>query len=294
VNRRSHRRTAASLAVAATLLVPCLAAAGSEDSDDASREARFADSHLLTDRWGVSAGAFLVELRTDAQVGFGKLLGSRVRLEETLGLDRRQTTWRFDGFYRFRPRHALEVGLYRVNRESSGVIESPIDFEDTRFVGEHDSLFRMGALRTMYKYSFINDGRVNAGIAAGLSTFEFDLGIEGESVALDPNGDPIGGIEFKEEQNDFFAPVPAAGIFLEYAILPNFVFRSGLEIFDLTFGDYEVRLVETGFSFDYAVARHFGLGVGADTTDISYVDTDGTLRVDYRFSGVIGFVTVAF
>jgi hypothetical protein len=294
MNDSSRRLAAAWLVALAVTLIPSVAVAQESGPEGTAESSAIADSPVHSDRWNLSLGAFLVELRTDAQVGFSGIVGSILRLEDTLGLDSNHTTGRLDGLYRIKPRHAIEFGVLEIDRSASGELDTSIDFEDTRFVGWYDSKFEMAVVRVIYRYSFINDGRVNTGVSAGLSAFDFDLAIEGEAQALDGDGNPTGGIEVKEERVDVVAPVPAFGMFIDYAIRPRLVFRASAEFFDLSVGDLEGQVVDTRASLTYFLSDHFGLGVGINTTDITYVDTGEPLRIDYRYSGVLGFLTFAF
>ena len=78
-----------------TSLVLVLIPTGVSAFEDQEQESR-----LLSDRWNVGLGTYLVDFRTAVQVGSGRVLGTFVRLESDLGLDRYNRSFLLDGFYR--------------------------------------------------------------------------------------------------------------------------------------------------------------------------------------------------
>ena len=65
--------------------------------------------------------------------------------------------------------------------------------------------------------------------------------------------------------------------------------------YELDVSDFEGRLVDTSVTIDYFFTRHFGVGVGSNTTDIRFRNT-GTdpYSVDYRQSGLVWYASAAF
>jgi hypothetical protein len=272
--------------VAATLvasLAPVVHAQGTEES------------RLLSDRFNIKLGGFLVDLRTDAQIGIEGVIGSFLRLEEVLNLDSDQTVARFDGFYRFAPKHALEFGFLSINRTGFGELEKDIDYLGLRFTGDFESEFDMDLYRVVYKYSFANNGRINAGFSAGLSVFEFSMALQGEAEIIDPV-DPDFGLRFERERADrsVSAPVPAFGMFIDYAIKPRLILQMSAEFFDLEIAEINGRYIDTQVVLDYYFSEHVGVGGGLNTTDLSYINTGDRVRVEYRYSGILAYLSLVF
>ncbi|NIV29006.1 MAG: hypothetical protein GWN58_05690, partial [Anaerolineae bacterium] len=75
------------------------------------------------------------------------------------------------------------------------------------------------------------NGRTEAGIAAGISTYEFDLSLAGDSIINEdvggqpgngPPDDPI--VEHVRSETEILAPIPTLGIFLRHALTPALQF----------------------------------------------------------------------
>ena len=189
------------------------------------------DRRILSDRGGISLGGFLIDFRTDAAVGTDSLLGTRIRLEDDLNMDDDRSTVRLDGFYRFSARHSVEYSLVDLSRKGSAVLDEEIEFEGVTYeVGAaDDSKFDSRLLKLVYRFSFINDGKVDAGISVGLSTFKFDLELAGIGTIDDgTNGTTEG---FVREEAALIAPIPAFGLFVAMAVTPNFVLRADASFF---------------------------------------------------------------
>ena len=249
------------------------------------------DRRVLSDRGGISLGGFLIDFRTDAAVGTETLLGTRIRLEDDLNMDDDRSTVRLDGFYRFSARHSVEYSLVDLSRKGSAVIDEEIEFEGVTYeVGAAvDSKFDSRLLKLVYRFSFINDGKVDAGISAGLSTFSFDLELAGIGTIDDgTNGTTEG---FVREDAALIAPIPVFGLFVSYAITPRFVFRADASFFGIEFGDYEARLVDGRALVDYFFTEHFGIGGGFNATSVDVQRRgDQPFSVDYRFSGLLAYL----
>jgi len=198
---------------------------------------------------------------------------------------------RLDGFYRFSARHSVEYTLVDLSRKGSAVIDEEIEFEDVTYeVGAAvDSAFDSRLLKLVYRFSFINDGKVDAGISAGLSTFGFDLELAGIGTIDDgTNGTTEG---FVREDAALIAPIPVFGIFVSFAVTPRFVFRADASFFGIDFGDYEARLVDGRALVDYYFTEHFGIGGGFNANSVDVQRTgDQPFSVDYRFSGLLAYL----
>jgi hypothetical protein len=247
------------------------------------------EARILNDKFGIGLGGYLVDFRTDASAGFGAALGTVIRLEDDLAMDDSKSTFRLGGFYRFRPRHALSFGYFALDRPGTTVIEEQIEFNGVVYdVGAQvDSQFDVALFQVDYRYSFVNTGKTEAGFAAGLSAYSFDMLLDGEATIVE--GRQV--TERVREEESFLAPVPTVGMFINHAITPNWILRMRAQFLDLDVGDFTGRLVDTSVTFDYYFTRNFGIGFGGNTTDIRYEDTsDDPFTVDYRQSGLVWYV----
>ena len=256
------------------------------------------DYPVVASRWNVNLGGFLVDLNTNAAVGIGGIFGTFINLEEKLGLQQDQDVLRLDGFYRFKPKHTLDMGYFAFRRDATTTLDAAdfLDFDGYRFQGAIDSRFDMTSVRFIYKYSFLNNGQLNAGISTGLSWFKLELALAGDAILLDENtGIPIGNASFQEQGVSLIAPVPSIGVFLEYAPYRWLIVRIDGQFFDLSVSSFHFKYTETKFVLDFYFTRHVGLGIGLQTTSMEYVSTGGApIRADYSYGGVLFDVGVSF
>ena len=251
------------------------------------------DSALISDQFGISYGFLAVDFNTTAQIGIGGIIGSFVRLESQLDLDEDLEVGWVNGFWQFNRRHAIDFGFGRLDRSGSSVLDETIEFDDIIYEvgGQVDSVFEMALFRTLYRYSFFNDGKAAGGITAGLNTFLFDLAIVGDGTIV---GDDTTVIEDARAEADIIAPVPSVGFFMQYAFNPRTIARFRTSWLDLSVDDFEGKLLDMSFTVDWFFARHFGLGGGVVSTDLNFSRTGkDPFRVDYRYSGLMLQLTVS-
>ena len=253
------------------------------------------DRRIMSDRANVSFGGFLIDFDTTASVSTGTLIGARIHLESELGLDSDRSVLRLDGFYRFAANHALEYSLIDLSRKGSNILEEQIRFEDEdddvvfEIDAEVDSRFDSQLLKVTYRYSFINDGRVDGGLSVGLSSYRFNFEIAGIGTVDDGTGGTTE--EFVEADAGILAPIPVIGMFIGVAMTENFVFRASADFFGLEIGDYEGHLLDTKLVVDYYFTEHFGIGGGFNQTSIDIRRKgDNPFAVDYRYGGLLGYL----
>jgi hypothetical protein len=254
------------------------------------------ESRYLSDRFEIAMGAFLADFTTDAQVGFGSRIGTRVRLEDDLGLKDNKDSFLLEGQWRFKRKHALGWAFYSFSREGTTILNERIEFEDQVFAidGELDTRFDSDSYGLTYAYSFINNGKTEAGISAGLSTFKYAIELEGDAVIGDPNAtDPETRVETAAES--LLAPVPNIGMYINHAFTPNWVLRLGAGFLDLEVSDYEGRYAWTRATVDWYFVRNVGLGAGLASSNLKFTDSgDDPWSVDYHYSGFLLYVSGVF
>jgi hypothetical protein len=252
-----------------------------------SRAAEPSRSRVITDQWLLNVGGYLVELDTEAQVGRGAALGTLLDLEDTLDYDPTRSVGRIDSLVRFKPKHALELGLLAIDREASGTFDDVIQFRNRSFDAGFESEFDMRLFKAGYRYSFDHDDRIDAGLTVGLSTFRFSLSIAGE--ISDPNGTTVLGRD--KEEATVLAPVPYFGIFLDYAFTPRWVTRASPQFFNIESGDIEGRYLDFRWTLDFYFSKHVGIGAGYEATDLRFENSnDHSTHVQYRYSGVLAYL----
>jgi len=263
----------------------------------ATGRARAAESGtpFLSDRFGISAGAYFANARTDFQAGGAHALGVMVSLERDLDLTEATDDARFDGFYRINPRHAIDAGVVTIGRDGHRVTDRKIVFKDRVFETNTDvhTKFDSRLFKLAYRYSFINDGRVETGIITGVSTYSYELSLEGQASLADTSG---GGssTELRSATENIIAPIPTIGIFTTCALRKNLIFRGTAEFFSVNVSSIEGRLIDGKILVDYFPTRRVGIGVGFAGTGmgLKYGTDTQKISVDYRYSGVLAMLDV--
>lgn len=252
------------------------------------------DSRILSDRVNLAAGSYTVDFNTTAAVGVGGVIGTFIRLENQLRLAEDKSDVFLDGFYRITPKKTLQFTWLRLARDAVTVIDESIDFQGIEFKGFVASQFDSTLFKLVYSYSFFNNGKVNGGFAAGLSTYRYKLGLAGDIVIRDENGNEVG-TDIDDQVEDLLIPLPTVGIFLDYAIMKRLIFRARVDFLDVSIGDLEGRLLDTKMSLDWYFNKNIGIGFATAGTTLDVQDTgDDPFSANYRYSGLQFYVTGVF
>ena len=265
--------------------------AGDDSKDPSGKEYR-----LISDRFNITAGTLLADLDTTAAVGVEGLLGSYIRLEDNLAIEQYQTTFRLGGFWRFGStgRQAITFGYVGIDRSGVRTLEEEITFQGVtyRADGTLETDFTVGTLSAGYRYSFVNTGRTEAGFTAGLSVYDFSLGLTGEIEVTQP-GRQI--YETAAAKEDILAPLPTVGMFLNYGITPKLILRLHAAFLTLNVGDYSGRVTDSGFALEYYFIKNLGAGLGATNTSIEVTNSgENPWSVGYRQGGITFYLTGVF
>ena len=253
------------------------------------------DFRAITNKLTFSFGSYLADFDTDASVGTDGVLGTFIRFEDELGLDDDDTIFRIDGFYRFSDKNAIGFGFWTLNRDGEAFTSEQINFDGDIFdVGvflrsELDSQW----IRLDWRHSFLRNEKGEAGFTLGLSTYEFDVGLQGLATVSDGMGGTV--LVDTRSSDDFLAPVPTIGFFINYSITPKWVFRLSANYFSLEVSDFEGNITDTVIQFEWLFSRYVGVGVAVNGTIIDVEDTgDDPFSVKYDQSGLVAFLTFGF
>lgn len=243
---------------------------------------------LLSDRAGIRGGAYLSTSRTTYQDAGPRSFGTVMILERDLGLSTENTNGFLDLFYRITPHHMLTMTLTEINRTGNRVVDRSIDFGDLHFAQSTSiqTTFDSGLIGLGYRYSFINDRRVETGLATGVSVYKYDLAMTGQASLTDTSGN--GSVtQGRHESSQILAPIPSIGIFTGLALRRDLVFYGSATIFVFHYGGFSSDMVDCGFALHYFPVRHVGLGLGFAGTSVGV--SNGTLEqtvgATYAYSG---------
>jgi len=273
------------------LVLALFATAGVAEARDAVKQRKVFDARAITSRWRVSGGTFLSTFDTRIAYSPNGLVAGFIQAEDDLGLDQEINTFGVNARYRLSDRHRLELAGTLLDRTATRVIEDEITWGDVVYdVGATvRTELQTNLFSFKWKYSFSDSGRLDAGLSAGLSTFDIAASLSGNGEV---NGSQVAGAT---EGAAFVAPVPLIGFWVDYAFTPRWIVRASAEAIDLSIGSNEGRVLQTLFSAEYYVTKLVGLGFGLTGVDVEYSQKEDRKRigVDYRiksFSGYLSFV----
>jgi hypothetical protein len=249
------------------------------------------ETRYLGDRFSIRIIGGLVNMNTDIAAGRG--LGALIDLEDVLGFDEQISTFGLEGFYRFTKnrKHAIRIRYGDFDRDAHAVVEGSVPILDLDFVGEVASEFVNQVAILEYQYSFINNGKTEAGISAGLGFYKYELALAGQVVI---NDDPDQA-EFRGESVDVIAPVPGLGFFINQALTKELILELRTSFIDLDIGGHNGRIFSTWVSLTWFFSRHVGVGVGFSGSDVFYENSGETkIKVDIRQSTINANLTFVF
>lgn len=242
-----------------------------------SPEAAAQDETWRKDRFMVGFGMYQPNFDTKIRVDESTtgISGTLLNLEKDLDLSDRETQVTLDAHFRFARRHAIEFDWVDLKRKDESTVLFGIDY-DGDFIGINEDVtttFNTEIIRLAYRFSFINNEKMELSGSVGLHVTDLKLGLNviGE----------------EEEFNDITAPLPTLGVAWKYHFNEQWTFHIGGEWLSLKIdnvkGDLFSGVAEvTWYPFD-----NFGASLGYDVWDLGVTATKNTLtgKVDYKFDG---------
>lgn len=283
--------------MALSLSLALVAGAGVADAkEEKKKERKVFEAKPITSRWRVVGGTALNSFDTSAAFSPEALAGVSVHLESDLGLEEETETWIAGATYRLSDRHRLEASVTDFSRDSVRVIDQQIEWGDVVYdVGATvTSNFDSSLFKFKWKYSFADTGRLDAGLSAGLSTFDFDVSLAGEGLIDDGMGGQV--LAQTKEGAAFVAPVPIFGFWVDYAFSPRWIVRLNAEAIDLSIGAHNGRVLQSNYLAEYYVSKLVGLGFGLTSSSITYSQNTQEQQIgfDYKVKSFAGYLSFVF
>ena len=274
-----------SLAVLLMLVCASFAGVARAQTQDVPPQAQSAP--LISDRMGLLGGGFLTKLKTSLQASGARAIGTEIDLERDLDLSSESNSGWVDVFYRIKPRHTLGLTVTSMRRTGHRVVDRNIVFKGYAFSTNADvtSTFDSRLFGLSYRYSFLNDGRVETGILTGISTYQYELALDGEASLADGSGG--GTTQIRHTSQNILAPIPSVGIFTSCAMRRNLVLYGAMSVFMIDAGSFSGHMVDGRFMLHYFPVRHVGLGLGFTGTGVGlkYGTDTSTFGANYSYAG---------
>lgn len=245
----------------------------------------------LPDTFQLRLGGYLVaDEATDVKVSKNGV-GATINVQDTFNMDTTTQVLRLDGYYRFTPAHRVEFSWYSIHNDGSTNESFQWGDENITANGYLDTKFDTDIYKINYVYSFYHNEKVELGLSAGLHITTLDVGFDG-SYNVDGNLSDAAG-----ESENVTAPLPVVGFRLGYNILPQLSVKYSVDYFFITYDETTGGYVDTLLTVDWRVTRHFGLGVGANSTRLrleSDLEDDKELNVQHDVFGGLVYATMNF
>ena len=241
----------------------------------------------LPDRFALRVGGFLVRnyettFRLDSN---GAPVGTTIDFGNTLGGDSSANVARVDSYYRFSPKHRLDVSYYRVRRTGSRTLDVTIQWGDQPPFAINDvvnSEIETGILKLGYTYSFYHNEDVELGVSAGLHTSILRASLSGSAG--------------QSEAESVTAPLPVIGFLMDYHISPRWTTKVSAQYFFINAFGAQGMLTDAIVATEYRFTRHVGAGVGLNHYEngVRYEGDNVTLTERSAFTGFLGYVSSYF
>ncbi|HNP35363.1 MAG TPA: hypothetical protein PKK10_05875 [Woeseiaceae bacterium] len=236
-------------------------------------------------RFSVSVGAFFADRDSQTQVDGGNGSGTGVDLESDLGLDKSDTVFRVDGYWRFAEKHRIDISGFDLSRTATKQIDTEIIWGDTIYPvnTELDAKMDLTIYKAAYTWEFLKRGRSFLGVTMGLYVMDF-----GATLSADNLG--------SRESDDLTAPLPVFGFRGEYRFADRWSLRGSGEVFVIEYGDFDGSLYDLYAGIDYSITDTIAVGVGINSVkfDIGITKDRFQGNLDWEYDGALAYLKFDF
>jgi len=247
----------------------------------------------LPDKFSLSIGGYALA-RFDSNVSLTEPnlgLGASISPQDTLGVNIENTVLRLEGYYRFKPEHALTYSWYSINTNGNKTLQQNFDWVDedgntitiplgAQVVSNLDyDIFKVG-----YLWSFHHTDKVEIGVGAGLHITR---------LRIELNATDIGGQPLSTEDVDTTVPLPVISILLKYHITPKWSWYLKSEAFALKFDKWTGSYRDSTFGIEYRGWKHVALGAGLSANALEIEEDDPAYLLKYNNTIAGGLIYVA-
>jgi len=222
--------------------------------------------------------------------------GTSINLENDLGHDTHQTTLAADGYWRFGRHGRLDFAYRGWSRSNSQALARDIVVGDTTYHAgaQVDSRMRVTLGELYYSYSFVNDGDLEFGLGLGRSAYVNSFEISGTGSITGPGGG--GAASGSAESRSLTAPIPALKAYFVYTLYPRVFLKASAKGISGTVSGYHGEMWDYRGGLDYLIGENVGIGGQYQYTKISFshAGTSANLAFDYKYSGPLAYVIIAF
>ncbi len=236
-------------------------------------------------RFSIGLGAFFTDRASQTRIDGETGPGTDVDLESDLGLDKSDTVFRVDGYWRFAEKHRLDFSAFDLSRSASKQIDTEIVWDDTTYPisTQVDAKIDLAIYKAAYTWAFFKRGRSFLGATVGLYIADIGASLSAPTVG-------------SVESNDVTAPLPVVGLRGEYRFADRWSVRGSGEIFAVEYGDYDGSLYDFFLGLDFSATESVAVGVGVNSVQLDVGVSRGSFQgdLDWQYDGAMVYVKFDF
>ena len=238
---------------------------------------------MENDRASVNIGGFAADFETELRLSSRTLgIGTKINLEDDLGMESDRLLARIDGYYRFSRRHRVDYSLLDVSRSGSIPVRRDIQVGDLFIPAGTPvkSEFKMSVLKAVYTYSFFQTRKADLGASAGVTGLYVDTDLAAGVIGT--------------EDAEGFAPYPIFGLRLSYAFSRKLFLKASVDYFEIEEGDVEARVLDGLIALEHKTWKNVGLGGGYNAVDLEGENTEDNDEGAFEYKGLLLYAKIYF
>ena len=247
-------------------------------------------------RFWFSAGGLIAEIDTDVAVSREGEPASGSDLENRFGLDSDKTELRLEGQALITTRHRIFFGWMGFNRTTTGSLDADYQYGDVTYEAASDFELKSSVdfFAVGYRWDAIDRDRFELGLSLAPVLVDLDVKVTGSGTVSDGmTTQPFAG----SRSAGTSAPVPLAGLHLDWNADERFWARTSLQYISADLGDFDGSMLEAELRFDWFPTEVFGLGLGysyvqVELDDFEQPELDGSM--DHTYSSFFGYLSFRF
>ncbi len=231
--------------------------------------------------FGIQIGAFSSDATTTVRLDSNSgRFGTSLSFESDLNMDERKVLPTFDMFWRFNPRHALELSVVSLRRDGETNIRGAINWGEQTFPVNANvhSTFDSDIVRLAYRWSFIHDDRTEVGLLLGAHYTALKTSLSGTGNNA--------GVSASQEASVKY-PLPTIGLRATARMGENWRLAGFGQVLKVKINEYDGELYNFGAGVEWAFTQGMYAGLGYDYYKYNLTSTKENARgeFDYRFDG---------
>jgi len=229
----------------------------------------------------LKGGYFFSEADTKLRIDPAGGTGTRLDLEDILGLDESIDTFKVGAQWRFFDRHRFNVSYFDLSREGSVALSGTINVGGTIFPFSTvvNTEFDWKVFAATYTWSFLQTNTYEVGFTIGANITKLKLGIASASGLL-------------AEDENATLPLPVLGLSGAYAFTPKLILKGEGGWFGLKIGDVDGSQWNLDLDLEYNMWKYVGFGIGYSfyRIDVGVSDEDFRGEIKYDYHGLQAFL----